>query len=218
MIFRRTVPIALLAALVFSCGGGNAATTADQSAPDEPATTAVVDEGTTETVTNLGDMPAECMESFRTFLRELEPFVEGRDFNTMTQTELAEFGEEIAGLSESIEAETADCPTLDMGIDENFELMIDIARDEAPGTVAYFEWIRDFAGSVTEVSTSGDCEANIAAVQEYVDRTESMNDLTMAELSAVGSLFGAITNTCSAERANQFFSEEGISDWMDTSG
>jgi hypothetical protein len=212
--------LALMLLLVSACASGATETT--EAAAADPTTTAADEPTTTEateetsdpgSVGSLGDMPAECVEAFRTFLREIEPIVEDFDFESATMADLETLGTEFETLSTDFEEETASCPELDATTEESFAAMIEFARNEAPGTVGYFEFLQQFATAASG-TVSEDCETNIAAAQEFVDRGGSMQDLTLAESTQLGQLFAAISNTCSPERAGEWFAEEDVNEFM----
>ena len=214
---RLVAILGVLLLILTACASGSTDTTeAATTTADEPTTTAVSEETSDPgSVSGLGDMPAECVAAFRTYLRAIEPIVEDFDFETATMEEFGTLNEQFEEVSGTFEADTSSCPTLDMTDEESFAAMIDFAEDEAPGTVGYFEALRDFVATSSSGGTvEGDCESNIAAVQELVDQGGTMNDLTTSEFATVGALLGAISATCSPERANEFLTIDEMSAWL----
>jgi hypothetical protein len=219
--------MAVLAAIliVSACGGSGGSTT---TAEGGVSTTDVV--GTTEAPTTtedegggspvgLDDIPQECIDAFVAFLQDIEPYLEGVDWANATMADLEEVGTAIEPISDEYDQATQDSNCDDLEVDatdeETFQYLIDLAQDEAPGTVPYLEMIRDFAGEGGGgTDASGDCETDIAAFQELVDRGGTMQDLTFAELSTVGNLVTSITSNCTVERANEFFTKEDVAAWM----
>jgi alkanesulfonate monooxygenase SsuD/methylene tetrahydromethanopterin reductase-like flavin-dependent oxidoreductase (luciferase family) len=158
-----------------------------------------------------------------TYLREVEPVIEGVDFNAATADEFEAITAELQPATDAYEAEIdaqgCDDLNLDVTDEEAFAALIDLAQQEAPGTVAYLEWIRDFAGAVTGDgggggSVSGDCETDIAAIQEFVDRGGTMSDLTMGEVATVTQLITSISTNCTLTRFQEFTSQEDVMEFM----
>jgi hypothetical protein len=175
----------------------------------------------------LDDIPQECIDSFVDYLHAIEPTLADFDFANAT---MADFEE----MSAAIDAETGDFEDMapqcdDLNIDasdeESFEFLIGLARDEAPGTVSYFEMLRDFMGSGDGTGdgtgdgdgaqASGECEADIATLQALVDGGGTVRDLDFADLAAVASLSTSIGLNCSPDRASEFFSQEDVTAFLE---
>jgi hypothetical protein len=147
--------------------------------------------------------------------------VEPIDWENATMTELETLGTALEPATEELEAATAGSECDDINVDatdeESFDFMIDFAREEAPGTVAYFEWIRDFAGAAGEgadIPVAGDCEVDIATLQALIDEGGTMQDRTMAEIAAIGNLVTSITSNCDQGRALEFMGAEDVTNFM----
>jgi hypothetical protein len=208
-----------------ACGGG---TSGDTTAPADDGTETTTTPTTVATtadsgneVSSLADMPQECIDAFRTFLQEIEPIVEGRDFNAMTQADMEALSTELEEATAPLEDEVADCPELDMEAEDSIAEMREFAEAEAPGTVAYFVWLEEFINSLGGedglgggAAVSGDCETDIAAMQAMVDAGGTMSDLTVGELAAAGQLITAISTECAAERLQEFMEDPAVEAWM----
>ena len=214
----RNARFALLALMlvvaIAACGGDSSSTTtapADTTAP----TTETTDNPAGE-VSSLSDMPQECLDAFRTFLQELEPLVEGRDFNAMTQADMEALSTELETATAPLEEQTANCPDLDMTAEDSIAAMKEFAEDEAPGTLAYFVFLEQFIGSVGEGAgeASGDCETDLAALDAYVAQGGTMNDLPLGELTTAGALMAAVSTECSPERFQEWVTQEAVAAWM----
>ena len=207
-----------------ACGGGAATTTsADLGTDDTTTTTASTDEETTNGTVDLSDMPQECIDAFVAFLVAIEPVVEDFDFANATMDDMEAIGTELeaATAAPTAEMESLNCPDVDASDEEAFAAMIDIAEREAPGTVAYFQWIESIgasAGDGSGIASSGDCETDIEAMEAVVAEKESMGNLTMTELTEVGQLITAITTECTLERTEEFFSQPEIEAFMSSEG
>jgi len=218
-----TLVLALAAA---ACAGGD---TTDTTIGAEPTTTVgetttTAPEITTTTSEDDGgtvsfdDMPAECVDALVGFLQAIEPALEGVDFATLTIADMETLGTEMETLGEEYgeNLDDLDCPDPEGSDEEAFAAMIEIAERDAPGTVAYLEWIQGFANAADSIGeTSGDCETDIAAFETFIDEHESMSDLTMEEIGEVGGLVTSISTVCSAERAQEFLSQDSVTDFLD---
>ena len=219
----KRLSIILLLVLVAACGGSASESTTTQ-APDDTTTAAVVeDTGGTDNTVAIADMPQECIDAFVGFLRAIEPVVEGFDFNNASVDDFEAMGTELESVSaaQAAEMESLNCPDASGTDEEAFAAMIDIAERKAPGTVPYFRWIEEFAGSVGEssgMSSSGDCETDITALEAVIAEKQSMGDLTMAEVVGVGTLVTAISTECSPERTEEFFAQPEVEAFLNSSG
>jgi hypothetical protein len=207
--FRASIVI--LAVVLVACGGdGGTDTTLAE-------TTTTVVEGSAGTV-DFADMPQECIDALVGYLRAIEPAVEGVDFDTTTGEDLEAMGTELEALSEDYTTaiEDLDCPDPSGSDDEAFAAIIELAEQEAPGTVGYLQWVQSFAAGFGDAEASGDCETDISALQAIIDENSSMSDLTMTEVVQVGSLVASISTACSPERAEEFFAEPDVAAFLES--
>ena len=220
----KRLSIILLLVLVAACGGAAADSTTTQ-APDETTTTtaAVVEDTGGDNSVAIEDMPQECIDAFVGFLRAIEPVVEGFDFNNASVDDFEAMGTELETVSaaQTAEMESLNCPDASGTDEETFAAMIDIAEREAPGTVPYFRWIQEFAGSMGEgsgLTSSGDCETDITALEAVIADKQTMGALTMNEVVGVGTLVTAITTECTPERTEEFFAQPEVEAFLNSSG
>ena len=202
----------LLVALA-ACQSGTTATTAPAADTTQAETTnAPADAGS---VGSVDDMPTECIDALREYLQAIEPVVEGIDFRSLTQNDFEAVSEDLEAATEGFEERTESCPDLDVSTAESFSIIREFAEEEAPGTVAYFTFIEDFVGALESGgNASGDCETDIAAFQEFVDRGGSMADLTAAEVAEASTLMSSIGANCSDERFQEWSQDEDIQTWI----
>jgi hypothetical protein len=205
--------IGILALVVVACGGDGGGDTTLA----EPTTTAVVEEGGAGTV-DFEDMPQECIDALVGYLQAIEPTVEGLDFAATTGDDLEALGSELDALSEDYTAaiEDLDCPDPAGSDEEAFAAIIELAEQEAPGTVGYLEWVQSLAAGFGDAEASGDCETDIAALQAIIDENSSMSELAMGEVVQVGSLVASISTACTPERAEEFFAEEDVAAFLES--
>jgi hypothetical protein len=204
--------LGLLVLFVIACQGG---TTAETTATAPETTDAPAETDDPGSVGSIDDMPAECRDALREYLQAIEPIVAGVDFQSLSQSDFEAMGEDIEAATVGFEERTEACPDLDLNAAESFSVIREFAEDEAPGTVAYFAFIEDFAASFGGGgSASGDCETDIAAFGEFVDRGGSMSDLTASEVAEASTLMASIGANCSDERFLEWSEDEDIQEWI----
>lgn len=213
MNFRRLLWLGMLLVALVACQSGTTTTTAPAADTTQAETTnAPADAGS---VGSVDDMPAECIDALREYLQAIEPVVEGIDFQSLTQNDFEAVSEDLEAATEGFEERTESCPDLDVSTAESFSIIREFAEEEAPGTVAYFTFIEDFVGALESGgNASGDCETDIAAFQEFVDRGGSMADLTAAEVAEASTLMSSIGANCSDERFQEWSQDEDIQTWI----
>lgn len=225
MKMSRSVALVLALLLIAACGGGasggsttvpaDGVTTTEGVDVTSPPDETTVPDDDPGSVASLDDMPAECIEAFRAFLRALEPYVEDVDFENSTMEELNALFTEMEPILTPFEEQTASCPELDISDEESIALMREMAERDAPGTAAYFAWIEEFTASADDggAAVSGDCETDIAALQGFVDQGGTMADMTLGEMTTVGNLMAAASTECSPERFQEWVSQEDVAAW-----
>jgi hypothetical protein len=206
-VFRASIVVLAVAAMACGGDGDGAETTTTEAAAEDSAGTV-----------DFADMPKECIDALVGYLQAIEPAVEGVDFESTTGSELEAMGTELEALSEdySTAIEDLDCPDPAGSDDEAFASIIELAEQEAPGTIGYLEWVQSFAAGFGDAETSGDCETDISALRAIIDEYSSMSDLTMTEVVQVGSLVASISTTCSPERAEEFFAEADVAAFLES--
>ncbi|MEX1124634.1 MAG: hypothetical protein WD895_05960 [Acidimicrobiia bacterium] len=221
----RVVALVSILLVIAACGGsteGSTTVPADGTTTGGADATSLPDQTTAPdddpgTITDISDMPAECIDAFSAFLQQIEPIVKDIDFENSTLADLEAMGNELEPISDAFEEETADCPDLDLSDEESLALMRELAERDAPGTAAYFAWVEALMVSVDDggAAVSGDCETDIAALQEYVDQGGTMADLTVGEITAFGSLMAAASTECSVDRFQEWVSQEDVAAWTE---
>ena len=200
----------MLVFVVMACQSGSTTTTATTEPPAQ--TTASTDDP--GSVSSLDDLPAQCVDALRTYLQAIEPVVQDFDFQSASMEDFEVLSEDIAAVTEGFEEQTATCPELDQSADDGLALIREFAAAEAPGTIAYFDFIEEFVAAFEAGgAASGDCETDIAAFQEYVDRGGSMSDLTVSGVATVSNLMSTIAVACSEERSTQW--QDEVASWID---
>ena len=144
--------------------------------------------------------------------------VEGVDFENIGEDELASVMAELEAASGETTAEIdgLQCPSPEGSDDEALAAVIALAEREAPGTVGYLEWIAAFAAGFPDLGeASGDCEADMAALQSVVDDGRTMSDLTMAQVVEVAGLAASVSTNCNPERAEEFFARKDVAAFLE---
>ncbi|HJQ92468.1 MAG TPA: hypothetical protein VJ950_12220 [Acidimicrobiia bacterium] len=208
-VFRASILI-LTAALVACGGDGGTDTTLTET------TTTVVEDGAG--TVDFDDMPQECIDALVGYLQAIEPAVEDVDFDTTTGEDLEAMGTELEGLSEEYTTaiEDLDCPDPSGSDEEAFAAIIELAQQEAPGTVGYLQWVQGLAAGFGDAEVSGDCETDISALRAIIDENSSMSDLTMTEVVQVGSLVASVSTACTPDRAEEFFAEPDVAAFLES--
>ena len=208
-VFRASILILTVALVACGGDGGTDTTLAETS------TTVVEDSAGT---VDFADMPQECIDALVGYLRAIEPAVEDVDFETTTGDDLEAMGTELEGLSEEYTTaiEDLDCPDPSGSDEEAFAAIIELAEQEAPGTVGYLEWVQGLATGFGDAEVSGDCETDISALRAIIEENSSMSDLTMTEVVQVGSLVGSVSTACTPDRAEEFFAEPDVAAFLES--
>jgi hypothetical protein len=205
----------------------------DAEAEDE------ADDGDTVKVNDLDDIPDECIDLFTDFLKKIEPIVEDVDWENADLSAMESITEELDAEASGMDEEMEDSGCNDYELDDeaSMDTFIELAKDEAPGTVAYFEFIQrlqeDFSEiTIPEVDTADDggddeavdfgdtgdvpqdCQGAIDYMRDLMDQYDSMMDMTVTEMSGVGTASGVISSTCSVNEMNEFFNDPAVTEWM----
>jgi hypothetical protein len=215
-------------------GQGDSGSDATTSTTGEPADTAQPadtsdsgnDDGATIVVGSLDDVPAECRELMATFLRAVEPLVSGIDWQTATIEDLQAIEADLAPTTEEMDQAMAnsDCDKYEFGGDtaDSFDLAIELAQSEAPGTVGWLEFFRSFAdafdptadGSAGNTDLPQDCDGLVAYLRNLMTQTDSVMELPAAELANVSSIAMSMSSECQAEFA-ALYNDPAFAAWFD---
>jgi hypothetical protein len=208
-VFRASILILTVALVVCGGDGGTDTTLAE--------TTTTVVEDSAGTV-DFADMPQECIDALVGYLQAIEPAVEDVDFESTTGEDLEAMGTELEGLSEEYTTaiEDLDCPDPSGSDEEAFAAIIELAEQEAPGTVGYLQWVQGLAAGFGDAEVSGDCETDISALRAIIEESSSMSDLTMTEVVQVGSLVASVSTACTPDRAEEFFAEPDVAAFLES--
>jgi hypothetical protein len=174
-------------------------------------------------IDSLDAIPTECRQLMGDFLEEIEPVVSAVDWQSATLADMEELSVSINESSARLDEEMvgAGCDQYEFGAndDQGFEFAIDIAKEMAPGTLGWLEFVRslstDFAttpdGTSTEASgVPTDCDGAIAYIADIVDATDTMNDIQVAELMNITTAMTTIQTECPIEQSTAFFEDPAV--------
>lgn len=197
-------------------GGAAASSPGDSAAGSSDEATDDTGSDDTISVENLGDVPPECLSLLSDFLKQIEPAVKDVDWKNATLADMEALGQQFQSESDSFDTKSAaaGCDKYDItgSDDKTFQQVITLAEDVAPGTVGFLNFIYAMGqqtGNTTPAAT-GTCAETIAKIEPYLSSGKTMKDLTLAELTTVGNLMGAVATQCNSEEAAAFYSRADV--------
>jgi hypothetical protein len=173
-------------------------------------------------ITNLDDIPDECIDIMTAFLRDIEPVVSKVDWQTATMADLESLDTALSDQSTRVDDEMAKagCNNFEFGADDQggFALALELARTEAPGVVGWLEFIQQLSdglntGDGTSAAVPKDCQGAIDYVRGLVAKADTMFELPVAEVMSVTTAFATIQSECSAAEAAAFFDDPAFAAW-----
>jgi len=97
---------------------------------------------------------------------------------------------------------------MDVTREERIELMLEVARTEARGTVGYFEHLFSLEPLEEDIPVTGECAADIATLETIIAEGVPMLELPLNKALVAKSLIGTL-NFCPLQVAGEFtFREE----------
>jgi hypothetical protein len=221
--------LGILAACGSSDNGVSVGTNGDTggAASSSPSNSEATDDTTgsddTISVENLGDVPPECLALLTDFLKTIEPVVQDVDWKTATLADMTALGEQFQAESDSFDSQSAaaGCDKYDItgSDDKTFQQMITLAQEVAPGTADFLNFIYEMGqttGNTTPAAT-GTCAESIAAIEPYLASGKTMQELTLEELTTVGTLMTAVSTQCTAEEAAAFYERADLQAFLASS-
>jgi hypothetical protein len=158
-------------------------------------------------IRSISDVPEVCRKEMAGFLRAIEPIVSSTDWESATMDDFQGIADEFAAKSEEFAAASAaSCDNLDFVGENESELLIEFAQDEAPGVVGFLEFLSAL-GAVGTDGDSGDsgdaglggtlknCDEALTFIQHLADTYNSMADVPASELFKF-SQFSTVIGTC----------------------
>jgi len=214
-------------------GGDNADNVDNNDTGDNAEAEDNGDDGETITVDNINDIPDECLDIFGDFLKEIEPIVKDIDWENADLSSMEDIGSQFESVASGMDDEMtkAGCDKYDLSGDADMDTLIDIAKDKAPGTVAYFEFIKKLSEGIGNITTppsdggddngggdASDLPTDCQGAQDYIrglmDKYDTMLDMPVSELTAVGTVAGALSTDCSPNELQDFYSDPDVQAFM----
>ncbi len=175
------------------------------------------DDGDTVSVSSLDDVPEVCRDLMSAFLKDIEPIVSPIDWDNATLTDFETISDEFEARADQFDADSdaaAECDNIDMESDDDFDLLIEFAQGEAPGTVGFLNFVSGFVDSAATAmgdtaagGAVGTCEEAIAFMDGLMENYDSMDQVPVSELTAMADIVTVIF-TCSPEQMAYFDSPE----------
>jgi hypothetical protein len=178
-------------------------------------------------IRSIDDIPAVCRDQMTEFLREVEPIVSTIDWQTATFADFEAIADEFESKSSEFEERNlvAGCDELDFVDNNEFELMIEFAEDQAPGTVGFLQFLNQInptggsgSGDGEEDAGNGtgtgfaDCQEAIDFVQGLIDDYGTFTAVPASELMRFSSL-ATIYTTCSPDQL-EFFNSPEVAEFL----
>jgi hypothetical protein len=188
-----------------------AQTTESTAETTESTAESTDDDGNGTPIQSISDVPEACREEMAEFLRAIEPIVSSIDWENATLNDFEAIAEEFQAIAEEFEdaSAAASCDDLEFVGENETELMIEFARDEAPGVVSFLEFISALSspgGSGEDAGSDGtleNCDDAIEFVQHLADTYDSMADVPASELIKMSQMSTAIM-TCTPAQLELF--------------
>jgi hypothetical protein len=212
-------------------GGDN--NTADNNTADNG------DDGTIQ-VDSLKDIPDKCIDIFTDFLKQIEPVVKDVDWENADLSAMEDIGSQLDSVGSGLDDEmaAAGCDKYELSDNpDSMDTLIELAKDKAPGTVAYFEFIKqmseglgnitvppsdggdDGGGDTGGGSTAGlptDCDGAKAYIEDLMGKYDTMMDMPMKELSDAGTVVGTLSTSCSPNEMQDFYTRDDVKAFLGT--
>lgn len=172
-------------------------------------------------IRSIDDVPEECRREMAEFLRQVEPIVSPIDWETATFSDFEAISAEFEARSDEFAANStaSGCGDLNFVDDNEFDLVIEFARDEAPGTVAFFEFMSAISGSFDSDGSGSDtaggftnCDEAMVFVQGLIDEYDSSADVPASQILQLANL-STIVMTCTPEQL-EYFDSEAVNDFF----
>lgn len=174
-------------------------------------------DGDTISASSLDDIPQVCRDLMSDFLKDIEPIVSPIDWDNATLADFETISAEFEARADQFDADSdaaGECDNIDMEDDDSFNILIDFAQDEAPGTVGFLTFISSFvdaaASAMGDTATGGaveTCEEAIAFMDGLMENYDSMEEVPVSELTAMADIVTVIF-TCTPEQMAYFDSPE----------
>ncbi|MDW3214942.1 MAG: hypothetical protein R8G01_13145 [Ilumatobacteraceae bacterium] len=191
----------------------------DDDDRDDTDTSGTDDDG--PEIRSISDVPAHCRDAMADFLRAVEPIVEDTDWTTASIADFERIATEFEEQADEFEDAVGDtgCDDMNFVDDSEGEILIEFARDEAPGAVGFLEFLDQMR---TGAAPGGEdpsaapgietCQDAIDFLQGLMDDYDSLTDVPAAELLKIPGI-APLYATCTPEQL-EFFDDVGLEEFM----
>ena len=201
---------------------GSTGDSADDGATDDADDDVNSDDGDTIVVRSVDDIPERCRDIMADYFRAVEPAVADIDWAEAGIGVLDQLGDDLEEASAAFEDDvTAEgCDELEFADDNDFQLLIEFARDVAPGVVGYLEFLDGFGtGSSSDddpdaaddaFPTPGDfadCGEAVDYVRGLLDEYGTFADVPPTEIMQLAGL-STVLDTCTPDQLEFFDSPD----------
>lgn len=195
-----------------------ATTVAGDTATTDPASDTATTEPETILVESFDDMPQECRDLLADFLRTIEPSVSAIDWETASIGDFQTTSDDLADEFQAMDDRSAEtgCDAYDLadGVDE-IQPMIDLAEAEAPGTVAWLEFLATLDDEpVVNPDLPQDCDGAIAYMDELLAASGSVNEVPFSDMDDISQVLNVISTDCDTATMNEFFARPEITEFL----
>jgi hypothetical protein len=179
----------------------------DVSEPDRDGSAPIV-------IDALGEIPPECQELLAGFLQDIEPAVSAVDWDTATLADMQDVSPVIDQTTIRFDTamEAAGCDDFVFGADDDqqFEFALEIARQEAPGSLRWLQFSRDlYAGLETTEggladdasALEADCDEATAGVIDAIGGATDVDNIPLTDLVEINNGLAVVEAVCTPDEA-----------------
>lgn len=200
-------------------------TTADTTTSSAAPATTAADDGSNDDdddmiiVASIDDLPPECVALLGEFLQLIEPAVQDVDWDTATLGDFQAISDQLAADFDDMDTRELElgCENYDLTSDEAaLEAAIEIAEQQAPGTVGWLEFIAAISSEQPSGSSDEgpqDCDGAIAYIEGLIADGMTLSDIPFSEINTVTQAFNVISSDCPTEQATEFFQRTDVANF-----
>lgn len=227
--------IAGLGLTLTACGGGDddaaPAATTDGGGDNNTAITGDnnTDTGDTVKVNDINDIPDKCVDLVTQLLKNVEPLVKDVDWKNATVSDMEDVGSQIDTEFSSLDDEmsSSGCDKYQLDDADSIDSLIDLAKDKAPGTVAFLEFVKNMSANFGTSGDSGgdngggnatdvpqDCQGAINYFKDLMDKYDSVTDMPVTEAGKISGVMSVISSKCSTDDVSALMTDPKVDAWL----
>jgi hypothetical protein len=213
--------IAFVALALAACGGDD-----DDDAADEASLTTTEQTAEQSATNGAADTITEaCADLMGQYLEQLEPLVKDIDWESADAGQLdqlqSQMGTDFDSLDDEITSKCADY--IFTTSESNLQQAIEIAKERAPGTVAWLTFVEKVTRTPSSATTSdgtdaaaSDLPTDCAGAQAYIENQmaehATIMELPGSELTALSQVISVASQQCPP--ADTFFSRDDVTKFL----